>query len=156
MKMQTVELSVDLKSCPFCGFNLDVNDEDCIYPVGRPMYDLETDKPMWRVYNIVCYETGGGCGASVLGDSPEDCIDRWNSRVTSGIYFSSVSLGVFTDNMCIPYKPDEFNTSFTEEYFGDDYYFDKENMVVQNLRTTVQKKITEWTNVGIQFIPFKL
>jgi len=25
-------------------------------------------------------KAGGGCGASILGDNPEDCINRWNTR----------------------------------------------------------------------------
>lgn len=59
-----------LKECPFCGFQPDVEDDDCIYPINRER----------TVYNLVCYETGGGCGASVLGDNKEDVILRWNGR----------------------------------------------------------------------------
>ncbi len=78
-----VELKVDLKPCPFCGFKLDVTDDDCIYPADRPQYDEETDSIYYRCYQLVCYETGGGCGASVLGTTPEDCITLWNTRYDS-------------------------------------------------------------------------
>lgn len=64
-------LDVDLKPCPFCGFKPDPNDDDCIYPVdaGR------------KIWQLVCYEHGGGCNAEVLGSSVEDVIERWNTRV---------------------------------------------------------------------------
>ena len=61
-----------LLPCPFCGFVPDVKDGDCIYPVNR-------ERTVW---NLVCYDTGGGCGASVLGDSPENAIINWQKRVT--------------------------------------------------------------------------
>ena len=61
-----------LEPCPFCGFIPDSDDDDCIYPI-----DCER-----TTYNLVCYETGGGCGASVLGDSKEDVIDKWQRRST--------------------------------------------------------------------------
>ncbi|MGZ8924493.1 MAG: hypothetical protein ACXW2E_01285 [Nitrososphaeraceae archaeon] len=60
----------NLLNCPFCGFHPDINDEDCIYPLNR-------ERTLW---NLVCYETGGGCGASVLGDTKEEVITRWNTR----------------------------------------------------------------------------
>lgn len=66
--------------CPFCGFKPDINDMDCIYPCSRPEFNEEKNEIHYRVYNLVCYETGGGCGASVLGDSPEACISLWNTR----------------------------------------------------------------------------
>lgn len=62
---------IELKSCPFCGFKLDPDADDCIYPVNREK----------TLYNVVCYETGGGCGASVLGWTAEEAICRWNKRV---------------------------------------------------------------------------
>lgn len=64
-------LDVDLKPCPFCGFKPDPNDDDCIYPGDR-------ERTIWQ---LVCYETGGGCAATVLGSSVEDVIERWNTRV---------------------------------------------------------------------------
>ena len=60
----------DLLKCPFCGFRPDRSDIDCVYPVDRER----------TVYNVVCYETGGGCGASVLGSNADDAIKKWNTR----------------------------------------------------------------------------
>ena len=60
-----------LKPCPFCGFKPDRNDDDCVYPAVR-------DK---SIYQVVCYETGGGCSATVLGSTPTDAIRNWNKRV---------------------------------------------------------------------------
>lgn len=61
---------VELLPCPFCGFKPEAADEDCIYPINQKR----------EVWNLVCYVPGGGCDASVLGDSPQDVIDRWNKR----------------------------------------------------------------------------
>ena len=62
--------AVQLKRCPFCGFQPRATDDDCIYPVTQ-------DRRLW---SLNCYETGGGCAAEVLGDSPEEVIEKWNSR----------------------------------------------------------------------------
>jgi acetate kinase len=69
-----------LLPCPFCGFQLDANDDDCIYPATRATYNETNDSLEYNVYELNCYTTGGGCGASVLGDSAEDCITKWNTR----------------------------------------------------------------------------
>lgn len=61
---------IKLKSCPFCGFEPDPEDNDCIYPVGH-------DQTLW---NLNCYETGGGCSAHVLGKTIEECVEKWNRR----------------------------------------------------------------------------
>ncbi|MCK9369681.1 hypothetical protein M0R04_07215 [Candidatus Dojkabacteria bacterium] len=75
-----MNLPIVLKSCPFCGFVLDIEDEDCIYPATRPEYDKNTDSMIYGLYEINCYEVGGGCGASILGSTPADCINKWNTR----------------------------------------------------------------------------
>lgn len=59
-----------LKPCPFCAFQPNAEDPDCIYPVNR-------EKTIW---NIVCYETGGGCSAHILGASAEEVVKKWNRR----------------------------------------------------------------------------
>lgn len=66
--------SKELKSCPFCGFHPSASADDCIYPVTA-------DRKVW---SLNCYETGGGCGAAVLGGSPEECIALWNTRTSRG------------------------------------------------------------------------
>lgn len=62
---------IELKDCPFCGFKPNYQDADCVYPVNRER----------TLYNVVCYETGGGCGASVLGWTEDEAVERWNRRV---------------------------------------------------------------------------
>ena len=70
-----------ISPCPFCGFILNINDPDCIYPATISEYDETIDKMVFYLYEINCYENGGGCGASILGDSIDDCINKWNTRV---------------------------------------------------------------------------
>lgn len=75
-KIQKVNMS-ELLPCPFCGFEPSMFDSDCIYPVTKA-----TDKlGNYRVYGLHCYTSGGGCSAQILGDSRDDCIDKWNTRV---------------------------------------------------------------------------
>lgn len=59
-----------IKPCPFCGFRLNAEDPDCIYPVTP-------DKAVWT---LNCYGTGGGCGASMSGHSAEEVVRKWNRR----------------------------------------------------------------------------
>ena len=69
-----------LLPCPFCGFVPDIEDSDCIYPAVRPVKWDENGKPIYTLWNINCYETGGGCSTQILGGSPEECIEKWNTR----------------------------------------------------------------------------
>jgi len=66
-----------LMPCPFCGFTPDIAEDDCIFPVS---YKIENGVKEFDVYSLNCYEVGGGCGASVLGDNRQDVIERWNTR----------------------------------------------------------------------------
>lgn len=63
-------MNQSLLDCPFCGFAPSLEDADCLYPATR-------DKSVW---SLNCYETGGGCGASVLADSSDGAIAAWNRR----------------------------------------------------------------------------
>ena len=64
-----------LLPCPFCGHDLNTQDpSDTIYPACR---NLNTGE---YIYQIVCQENAGGCSATILGDSKEDCISLWNTR----------------------------------------------------------------------------
>jgi hypothetical protein len=69
--------NVELLPCPFCGFKPDITYDDCCYPAARDM----DDQGNYVLWNINCYETHGGCSAHILGDSIEDCINKWNRRV---------------------------------------------------------------------------
>jgi hypothetical protein len=83
MEVMIVEINPSeevLKPCPFCGFQPDRNDPDCIYPAISPVYDAEESQMIFKVWNINCYESGGGCSAHILGSSAEDCIKKWNTR----------------------------------------------------------------------------
>jgi hypothetical protein len=73
-------IKMKLLPCPFCGFQIDINDEDCLYPASRPEYDVITDSMKYGLYEINCYEIGGGCGISIISDSPDNCIKKWNTR----------------------------------------------------------------------------
>jgi hypothetical protein len=69
-----IEDSIELMPCPFCGFKPYLVDEDCLYPITRT-----------GVWGLHCYETGGGCGAQVIGESPEEVIEKWNTRYDKSI-----------------------------------------------------------------------
>ena len=66
---------LSLLPCPHCGFKPDIMDYDCIYPAGRARNPDGT----YLLWNLNCYETGGGCGATVYGPSAIECIRHWNA-----------------------------------------------------------------------------
>ena len=82
---------IDLKPCPFCGFKPDYEDPDTLYPnaVGwklntdgsKMYYPFHEVPPEQWCYSLHCVATAGGCGAQVEGDSKEECITLWNTRV---------------------------------------------------------------------------
>lgn len=51
-------------------FQYQINPEDTIYPINK-------EHTLW---NLVCAFTNGGCDVSMLGSSPQVCIDKWNRR----------------------------------------------------------------------------
>lgn len=59
-----------IKPCPFCEFQPNAEDPDCIHPVNREQ----------TIWSITCYETGGGCTAQLLGSSAEEVVRKWNRR----------------------------------------------------------------------------
>lgn len=64
-----------LAQCPHCGHQPDeANLLDSIHSVMR-------DRSIWTAG---CIDNEGGCNASVLGDSREDAIAKWNRRVLAG------------------------------------------------------------------------
>lgn len=77
--------------CPFCGFKVNANDIDTLYPSGIAWVEAEDGfrhydsamkypKEQW-CYKIICNESYGGCGAEVHGDSAEEVLEKWNKRV---------------------------------------------------------------------------
>ena len=66
---------LSLLPCPHCGFKPDIMDCDCIYPAGR----ARGADGKFLLWNLNCYETGGGCGATVYGSSAIECIRHWNA-----------------------------------------------------------------------------
>ena len=71
--------TINLLPCPFCGHDLNTQDiMDTIYPAFPHIYEDGMEK---YIYNIVCQVTAGGCDASILGSSAEDCVTKWNKRV---------------------------------------------------------------------------
>lgn len=56
--------------CPFCGLQPDTESEDFIHQATRS----------GDVWSINCSEIWGGCSASILGNSPEDVLRKWNRR----------------------------------------------------------------------------
>lgn len=58
--------------CPFCNHQPNIDDGDTLYPINR-------SKTSWQFY---CTATSGGCDASVVGNSRDDAIRRWNTRAT--------------------------------------------------------------------------
>ena len=64
----------DVKQCPFCGQFPDSTDCDFCYPIL-------TRKNGTKIYRAGCIESAGGCGAEVLGDSVNDAVRRWNTRI---------------------------------------------------------------------------
>ena len=87
-----------LTKCPFCGRVNDTDDEDTLYPTGsywathgdgfRHYFSPglyrgnihQMPEPEGKVYQIVCSENYGGCGAEIHGDSVEEVIQKWERR----------------------------------------------------------------------------
>jgi hypothetical protein len=76
-----------MKPCPFCGTEVDLNDEDTLYPNGLGWREEEENmraycmarevpKEQW-CYSLHCL----GCGVEMKGDTRQEAIDKWNQRV---------------------------------------------------------------------------
>lgn len=95
--MSIEKKDIELESCPFCGHEplMEIDPDDILYPngifwrehpdpeigkhyIGRSQWNPETDHACW---NIVCQPNHGGCGVTMDGDSFEDVIDKWNTRI---------------------------------------------------------------------------
>jgi hypothetical protein len=75
--------------CPFCGAEIDLSDEDVLYPTGawkthesgfrgylRPN-DPTREGLVWSIHCNVIY---GGCSAEMSADSKEEVVQKWNRR----------------------------------------------------------------------------
>ena len=72
----TIVGNVDILPCPFCGMAVNLRNSDTLYPYS-PDRDADGRYLDWH---INCVVTAGGCGAMMIGDSPEDCVTKWNKR----------------------------------------------------------------------------
>lgn len=80
-----------MKPCPFCGHEVDLEEEDTLYPSGYGWKDREEGFRSYHRYTEVpreqwcwsmhCPTTAGGCGVELSADSKQECIDAWNRRV---------------------------------------------------------------------------
>lgn len=86
-------MNCELLQCPFCGKKPDVSNPDTLYPTGIVWVDK---KDVGRVYgtrnqldythggqcwSINCVTSSGGCGVEMHGDSKEEAINKWQTRV---------------------------------------------------------------------------
>lgn len=65
----------ELLPCPFCGFKPDLEHDDCLYQQLSHKNDGRITQ-----YSLNCYDSAGGCGAQVLGETEAAVIARWNNR----------------------------------------------------------------------------
>lgn len=71
-----MSLLAQMRPCPFCGKTPDATDSlDVLHPITRE------EPGVVRVWGASCAEPHGGCSAEVLGNGPQDAVDRWNRRV---------------------------------------------------------------------------
>lgn len=78
------------KPCPFCGFKVDPEDLDTLYPsgawrdepgLGRVYLKGTNPTADGKVYKLSCNTIYGGCGAEMHGDSIDEVLTKWNTRV---------------------------------------------------------------------------
>ncbi len=80
--------------CPFCGREVDFDDPDTLYPSGTGWKEFDNGGMMMRSYHsfrdvpkeqwcytLHCVLQAGGCGVEMPGDSIEEVLERWNTRV---------------------------------------------------------------------------
>ena len=84
-------MKTDLKAlpCPFCGSEIDLEDEDTMHITGawktfrgkHRAYTFPNDPTAeGYVYGIHCNVIYGGCGASIDADGVDEVVTAWNKR----------------------------------------------------------------------------
>lgn len=63
-----------INNCPKCGFKLDINDPDTVYPLEKPNGTENVKYIVW------CVEHYGGCGHEIIGKSKIETIKIWNNQ----------------------------------------------------------------------------
>lgn len=75
--------------CPFCGNEIDLEDEDTLHITGawktvhnhfRAYLRPQDPTAEGYVYGIHCNVIYGGCGASINEDSVWEVVKAWNTR----------------------------------------------------------------------------
>lgn len=75
-----------MKTCPFCGKEVDLSDPDTLYPDGIGwLFDEKLGFKTYHNFRDVpktnwCYQLMCGCGAEMHGDTRQEVIDKWNRR----------------------------------------------------------------------------
>lgn len=72
-----------------------------------------------------------------------------------GVYFGAIDLCIMP-NMSHSFIKNKILTSYTENYFGQPFYFNREEMTVTQINTGKVHKIFDWTVNGITFEKFKI
>jgi hypothetical protein len=83
-----------LLPCPFCGKVPDMEDFDTLYPSGIGWKDhedgtrsyhfaMDVPKEQW-CWLLHCF-ANGGCGAEMRGDSRDEVVTKWNTRVKTTV-----------------------------------------------------------------------
>ena len=79
----------EVKPCPFCGFQVDANDRDTLYPsgpkwrdesIGRVYMNARSTEYDGECFQLICNTLYGGCGAEMNGDSIEEVLEKWGRR----------------------------------------------------------------------------
>lgn len=72
--------------CPFCGKQVDLTDEDTLYPSGDGwLWDEFLECKTYHSLRDVpqeqwCYLLHCSCGVTMYGDSKQETIENWNRR----------------------------------------------------------------------------
>lgn len=80
-----------MKPCPFCGKEVEIDDDETLYPTGtgweintagyktyKSFRNVPREQWCWSMH---CPETHGGCGVEMSADTKEEAIEKWNKRV---------------------------------------------------------------------------